>query len=198
MRRLKIILLVTAIAAGLTCGGGLQRAWAEPLTSIQKTYYAVDGKTASQIRHALDRNTPVRQNGKTYDAHTRWNVAWQFYWNAGSDGSCRITTVTTTVRIHYTLPRLQASEDRPQDLETRWSKYITALMAHEDAHAAFGLDAAREIELRLFQLGERSSCQQLASEANDLARAIIARHARLEDRYDAETDHGAREGARFP
>jgi len=198
MRRLKIILLVTAAVAGLLGRFCLQQAWAEPLTRIRKTYYAVDGITAPQIRQALDRNTPVRHNGKTFDAYTGWNVAWQFHWNADGDGSCHVTTVTTTVRIHYTLPRLQANEHRPRALERRWSKYSTALLAHEDGHAAFGVDAAREIEQRLPQLGQRPSCQQLESDANSLAREIVARHARLEDRYDAETDYGARDGARFP
>ena len=198
MQRLKITLLVAAIVAGLFSELGLQRAWGEPLTNIQKTFYAVDGMTAAQIRQALDRNSPVRQNGKTFDAHTRWNVEWQFYWNSGGDGSCRLTTVTTTVRIQYTLPRLQASEDRPPNLERRWSEYIRALVAHEEAHADLGIDAAREVEQRLSQMDGRPSCQQLESDANALAREIIARYARMEERYDAETDHGAKEGARFP
>ena len=198
MWRLKITLLAAAIVAGLFVDVGLQRAWAEPLTSIRKTFYTVDGMTPSQIRQALDRHSPVRQNGKTFDAHTRWNVEWQFFWNSGGDGSCRITTVTTTVRIHYTLPRLQTNEDRPPNLEHRWRKYITALVAHEEAHAALGLDAAREVEQRIYQMNGRPSCRQLESDANALAQEIIARYAWMEDRFDAETDHGDREGARFP
>ena len=198
MRRLRIAVLAAAIIAGLFIGPGFHPACAEPLTSIRKTFYAVDGMTATQIRQALDRNSPVRQNGKTFDAYTRWNVEWQFYWNSGGDGSCRITTVATTVGIHFTLPRLQANENRPPNLERRWSKYISALVTHEEAHADFGIDAAREVEQRLSQMDGRPSCRQLESDANALAREIIARYLRMEDRYDAETDHGAREGARFP
>jgi len=197
-RRLPSFFTGVILAAGLLCGFCCPAALAEPVANVQHTYYPVDGLTASQIRDALDRNTPVRKNGKTFDAYTRWNVAWQFYWTPDNSGTCRITSVSTTVRIHYTLPRLQANADRPLGLESRWKQFIAALVAHEKGHAALGVKAAREIERRLAQIEERDSCHQLEADANRLAEEIIAQYARIEDQYDADTDHGAGDGARFP
>ncbi len=75
---------------------------------------------------------------------------------------------------------------------------MIALIAHEAGHAALGVDAARNIERRLSQMGDRSSCDQLESEANALAREIIVRDTRLDSQYDVDTNYGERDGARFP
>ena len=188
------MILTGCLISIVDCRGAL----AEPVVSRQHTYYSVDGLTAPQIRNALERSTPVRHDGNLFDAYTRWDVQWRFNWTFDGKGVCRITTVSTTVRIHQTLPRLQANRERPPDVTKHWNRYLTALTAHEEGHIALAIDAAREIERQLAQLPERPSCKQLESDANDRARQIISRYTRLEDQFDAESDHGARSGARFP
>lgn len=51
---------------------------------------------------------------------------------------------------------------------------MSALVEHEEGHAALGVDAARKMELQLMQMGDRSSCDQLETDADALARDIIA------------------------
>jgi predicted secreted Zn-dependent protease len=176
----------------------LPQAVAEPEVLVQKVEYWVSGRTAALIRQNLDRNTPVRQNGKPFDAYTQWDVDWQLWWTFDADGTCRMTEVGTTVRIRQTFPRLDNADDLPAQLSGRWEGYMRALIEHEEGHVMLGVDAAREIERQLSQMGDRSSCDQLESEANALARDIIARHALLEVQYDADTNYGERDGARFP
>ncbi len=176
----------------------LPQAIAEPEIIIQKRDYPAVGQTSAQIRQSLDRNTPIRQNGKPFDAYTKWGIDWQFWWAYDGDGTCRITKVTTVVRIRQTFPHLQHTGDLAPQLAERWKRYMIALAEHEAGHAALGVDAARNIERRLSQMGDRSSCDQLESEANTLAREIIARYSRLEAQYDADTNYGERDGARFP
>ncbi len=176
----------------------LPHAIAAPEIIIQKRHYPAAGQTSAQIRQSLDRNTPVRQNGKPFDAYTRWDIDWQFWWAYDGDGTCRITRVTTVVQIWQTFPRMENAGDLVPQLADRWERHMIALIEHEEGHVALGVDAARNIERRLSQMGDRSSCDQLESEANALAREIIARYTRLEAQYDADTNYGERDGARFP
>ena len=171
---------------------------AEPAVNIQAHYYPVAGRTEVQIRQSLDRSTPVRPNGRPFDAYTRWDIDWQFRWAFDGDGTCRMMTVASVVRIVQTFPRLENAAALPPDLADRWERYMRALAAHEAGHVALGVDAARDIEQQLMQMGDRSSCDQLEADANSMAREIIARYALVEDRYDADTNYGERDGARFP
>ena len=182
----------------ILCCVCLPQAHAEPEVRVEETYYSVSGTTAQQIRSSLNRNTPVQQNGQLFDAHTQWDIRWQFWWNADSNGNCRLTRVSTQVVIRYTLPQLQKPETLPEELLRRWKKYLGALVAHEEGHAAIGIDAARAIEHRLLQMGERSSCDQLEIAANRLAQKILNEYAKIDDQYDADTEYGTREGAQFP
>jgi len=176
----------------------LTQAAAQPGVFLQKSEYSVTGQTAALIRQRLDRYTPVRHNGRPFDAYTQWDVDWQLGWVFDADGTCRITAVATTVRIRQTLPHLDQADDLPPPLADRWERYMRALVKHENGHASLGIDAAREIERQLSQLGDRRSCDRLESEANAVAREILARYAILDAQYDADTNYGERDGARFP
>jgi len=176
----------------------LPLAFAEPQVFVQKSEYPVAGQTAALIRQSLDRNTPVRPGGKPFDAYTKWDIDWQLTWTFDADGTCRMTAVITAVRIWQTFPLLENADDLPPQLADRWEGYLRALIEHEKGHVALGVDAARNIERQLSQMGDRPSCDQLESEANALAREVIARYARLEAQYDADTKYGERDGARFP
>jgi predicted secreted Zn-dependent protease len=179
----------------VTC---LPPAFAEPEIFVQESEYSVTGQSAALIRQSLDRNTPVRAGGKPFDAYTKWDIDWQLRWTFDADGTCRMIEVTTTVRIRQTFPRLENADDLPTQLSNRWEGYMRALIEHEKGHAALGVDAAREIERHLSQMGQRSSCGRLESDANAMAREIIARFALREAQYDAATNYGERDGARFP
>ena len=196
--RLRSLVHGPVVVAMVLLLAGPPGAIAEPAVNIQTRYYPVTGRTDVQIRRSLDRGTPVRQNGRPFDAYTRWDIDWQFQWAFDGDGSCRVMSVSTVVRILQTLPRLENAGALPPDLAGRWDRYMRALAVHEEGHVALGIDAARDIEQQLMQMGDRSSCHQLESEANSLAREIIARYALEEDRYDADTNYGERDGARFP
>ena len=173
-------------------------AFAEPEIAVQKTYYQVSGTTAAQIRKSLNRNSPVRQQGQSFDAYTRWDVDWRLRWAYDADGTCRPNMVSTLVRIHYTLPGLQGIDSLAPDLAGRWKRYMSELVAHEEGHAKMGIEAAREIEQQLSALGQRSSCEQLDAEAKFLARDIINRYSLLDDQYDADILYDQRAGPRFP
>jgi predicted secreted Zn-dependent protease len=171
---------------------------AEPEIAVQETYYPVTGANEDHIRRSLNRNSPVRHDGSIYDAYTRWDVDWHLKWAYDADGACRPAGVTTLVRIRYTLPELQNRQALAPELTARWDRYVRALVAHEQGHAAHGIDAAREIERRLPKLGEYPSCDELQAEAHALARQIIDRHILKDSRHDAVVRSGQDNTLRFP
>lgn len=187
-----------AVAVLTLCVACPPPAFAEPEIAVQKTVYQVSGTTAAQIRQSLNRNSPVRQHGQSFDAYTRWDVDWRLRWAYDADGTCRPTTVSTLVRIHYTLPGLQGIDSLAVELAERWKRYMVELVAHEEGHAKMGIEAAREIEQQLSVLGQRSSCDQLDAEAKALVSDIIARYSLLDDQYDTDILYDQRTGPRFP
>lgn len=182
----------------VVCIVGVSPAFAEPDVSLQTVTYPVSGRTAVEIRQSLNRNTPVRLDGNPFDAYTKWDIDWRIRWFENSDGTCRLTQVSTHVRIRTTLPGLLDPDSLSPDVADRWRRYRQALVAHESGHADIGVAAAREIEHELMRLELQPTCDQLANAANRSAREIIARHARMEKRYDTDTRFGANDGAIFP
>jgi predicted secreted Zn-dependent protease len=181
--RYKILIL------GCLLGGSVQ---AEPVVNTDTEYYIVDGTDAASIREDMNAKRP----GK-YDAYTSWKVKWRFYWN-NQKNSCVLTDVKTDVAIKFTLPKLAKNNQADQYAKRRWNNYYRALIAHENGHRDFGVEAATEIETALLSMGQRSNCKTLETEANELAHDIIAKYGELNKQYDADTRHGMNDGAVFP
>lgn len=170
---------------------------AEPVVSIQRSYYTVSGKTENDIRADINAKTPVSENGRKFDAHTKWHVRWNFWWHKSST-ACKITRVETKVDIQQILPKLVEDISLPETLSRKWRAYLQALIGHEDGHKSIGLSAAKEIEERLRGMAPGLTCKELESEANATAKGIIVKYARQEKEYDRRTRHGMNEGAVFP
>jgi predicted secreted Zn-dependent protease len=172
-------------------------ATAEVETSVNNAYYMVEGDNARDIWADVLAKSPVRQNGKQYTAHTKWNVSWQFWWRDNTN-SCRISRVTTRLEVTYTLPRLNRTSSIPDSVVTDWDTYYAALFDHELGHKDLGSRAAAEIEHQILNMGTRRSCEQLESDANEIGKTVIARYSRIEKEYDRKTNHGLNTGAVFP
>jgi predicted secreted Zn-dependent protease len=170
---------------------------AEVETSVNNVYYMVQGDTASDIWADVLAKSPVRQNGKQYTAHTKWNVSWQFWWR-DSGNSCNISRVTTRLEVTFTLPRLNKTSSIPDSVVAEWDAYYAALFDHELGHRDLGRRAAAEIENQITNMGTRGSCEQLESDANAIGKSVIARYSRIEKDYDQKTNHGLNTGAVFP
>lgn len=168
-----------------------------PLISSGIEYYEISGNSEQQIRHNLNAKTPVLFKGKKYDAYTKWNVRWNFWWSE-SQNSCAISKVTVKLDVDQTLPKLIQSDSLTQSLSHQWETYYQALLEHEEGHKSLGLDAANEIEHAIKNLSAQSSCKTLESKANQLGHTIIKKYIKLEKDYDKRTNYGMNEGAIFP
>jgi predicted secreted Zn-dependent protease len=166
-------------------------------TRVNNVYYMVEGDTADDIWEDMLAKSPVRQNGKPYTAHTRWDVSWQFWW-LDNGSTCEISRVTTRLEVTYTLPRLKKASSMSDSVVAEWDTYYAALFDHELGHKDLGSKAAIEIENQISNMGARDSCEQLQSDANEIGKSVIAKYSRIEKDYDRDTNHGLNTGAVFP
>lgn len=164
--------------------------------SLNIEFYEVHGESRDELRRSLEENGPIGESGDRYHGYTKWNIGWNFKLTP-SGRQCRITDLTTKLEVTMTLPRWNKPDNAPKDLAQEWDRYSTALRQHEDGHQNMGISAAEEIKQRLSGLTGTGGCQKLAEDMNSKANAVIAEFNAKELAYDATTEHGATQGARF-
>lgn len=165
-----------------------------PLTGMPNVailYYEVSGRTAEQIRAAIDRH-PRRprdpNDGRPVDAAARWDFRWT--WPEDARGECDLARVGISFGARVLMPRLADEAAVPAPLLRRWRIFIARLAAHEDRHVFSAWRAMPELLATL----RASRC----ADANAAAERLLSRIRQREVDYDRRSDHGLREGVRFP
>jgi predicted secreted Zn-dependent protease len=193
-RILGALLAVSSLAAE----AGLANALADPVVTEMFDYYDVDGATAQEIRADLNRLGPIDgTEHRRFDAVTHWYVRWRYTYK-NVDNGCEIATVSTSADITYAFPRLQRGSSAPTALRRAFAGFLKNLLVHEKGHARVGIDIASRIEQGIRRLPPAPTCPVLEDAANDLGHALIKEANRRDIDYDAQTQHGKTQGARFP
>ncbi len=167
--------------------------WAK---GTQILWYDIQGDSDTELRAQMDAKGP-ELDGDRHDAYTSWHVTWKFPFVKNDEG-CTTGPVTTDVRVVVTLPRWLGYADVNDPLVRRWIRYLDALQEHESGHRLTGINAASDITEQLPQLPPKPTCPEAEETANALARKILEGHRARDVEYDAETKHGATQGATFP
>lgn len=176
-----------ALIQGLMTPTGSARS--EVVETLSFRPYAVSGDTITQVRREMDRYRPQQ-----HDALTTWHVTWRFEFRRKL-GLCFIDTVNTKLDIVYILPELKTADP---GVNRSFDAYWERLKLHEDGHARIGRIIARRIHTGMAALGPYASCLQLEQVANGLGHRLVREGAEMDEAYDAKTDHGATQGARWP
>ena len=143
------------------------------------------------IRRQLDQIGPVSEvTGQRFDGLTTWGLHSTFSYNDSRD-SCSIRNATIEVEAVITLPELQEGSLLPPHELTLWQAYVEQLRAHEDGHVSIYLAAAQDLRDEYLQVGAMADCRQLAAALTALSEAKIAAVRAADQRFDAETGHGA-------
>jgi predicted secreted Zn-dependent protease len=151
-------------------------------------YYDVVGSTEADLRAQLDALGPRGYDGYKGDATTQWNISW--HWPSNSDGSCRLTETVVSCEIKVIFPRWRPPSNVSPALAAKWARYIHALAEHEKGHVDFVVANIPIVESAI----KGATCQT-ANAAGEAALAVIRKH---DIDYDAATQHGVTQGARFP
>lgn len=180
--RLFVALLTLAASSAL----------AEVSESLAYRDYSVAPHPAESLLFALNRASPIRENGRTFHGYTEWQVSWRFRWHQEPSGRCAITSARTQVTGSIQLPQLKGGTAAQK---TAFERYLPALREHELGHYRIGRDAAAHIDREILQLPPMHNCRALEQAANDGAYRTLARFQQQERDYDASTGHGRTQGA---
>jgi predicted secreted Zn-dependent protease len=150
----------------------------EVAVRVEEREYDVFGADERMLELAMDLRGP-RRAGRAFVAFTDWEV----HWARTGDGP--------RVRFHavVTLPRWRPPPFVGAELVERWARFHDALVVHERGHVDIGLAAARALAAEL------GDAPRNARDWASVTRAVVAPYLDAERRYDAQTKHGAAQGA---
>lgn len=159
--------------------------------------YSVSGLDEKAIRKSLNQNTTCIEKGKKFDAYTAWSLSWRYQW-VGSDGKFHLSRFYTKIDSTITMPNWTDRSNAKEKLVKKWDTYYEALLRHELRHRQIAVDAAKELHKQLKNLGTFASGEALSQAADEISNRMLNEARRNEKQYDADTNHGKNDGARFP
>jgi len=150
-------------------------------------YYDISGSTLAELRRELDAKGP-KDGGRGVDAYTRWYFRWE--WPGYGKLECDLSAAVVHAEVEVTFPRWQEDPSAPLELRERWQRYIDALAQHENGHVELAV-RHRETVLQAIQ---SSTCENADESARRAVQSLNAANAA----YDRKTQHGRKDGAKFP
>ena len=171
-------------------------AQAEVSESLQYRYYTVSQRGGEALWQALDRASPIREQGEVFRGDTRWRVNWDMRWQQSPGGRCALTRVQTRLTATITLPQIDGAWNA--EARARFVRYVAALKQHELGHVESGRLAAQSIDRRLSAFPVMPSCHALEQAANAAGFALLEQARQRDLAYDRTTGHGRIEGVVLP
>lgn len=173
------------------------------LTAKRETqFYKIHGRTARDLRKAMDAQGPLSPDGKTrFDGRTDWMLNWTYKWDAKlakQAGIYRLSEWTVDVKSTITLPRWVEAEAANPLERRRWLVYMARLELHEHGHAKLAEAAGDAVNKAFANLKVYPTSKELKEAVRLKAQAVLNLHRAMELEYDQKTDHGKKQGARFP
>ncbi|MUM76975.1 DUF922 domain-containing protein [Pseudodesulfovibrio sp. F-1] len=164
---------------------------AEVVITTATEHYPVDGLTPMEIAENLTLQSPIEQDGRTFQAHTRSDIRYEFTWTRRND-SCTMDKATVYLHIVYKYPRLAQT----QDAKTLrwWQEHLDRLTEHELVHGEIALRAAQELDEAFNSLTDLH-CATVRDVVKALGDAALQTLKERQRAYDALTDHGRNQQA---
>jgi predicted secreted Zn-dependent protease len=136
-------------------------------TSLEKTYYDVEGTTTESIFSHIERNGPTDGEGKRGSGLT--SVVWGYEWQGGPesascpacDSECSIRSMTIKAEMVVTLPQHVDEDSLPPEIRGEWDAYAGSVAQHEQTHVDIYLDGAGAMREAMLAIGPMASCDEL-------------------------------------
>jgi predicted secreted Zn-dependent protease len=169
----------------------------EPL--VRETYdtYDVQGASLPELRAGLRQSGIRMKDGSTYDALTSWAVRWEYDYESSSAG-CTVDDFRVYVDVTIRYPRWVSDDEAPAPLADAWDSYLHSLIRHEQGHRDLAVAAADAMTRSISKLPPAATCSELDRSVDALGRSFMKRLSLEQLAYDADTDHGAAQGAVLP
>ena len=146
-------------------------------------YFAVSGMSVPELLDSL------RRSHSNFDAETHWDVSVNHTWRQ-SGKTCRMTSVDVALKLTVLLPKLATKV--PPDVQARWDKFLAGVIVHENGHVKLYKSTAEDLDRSLGALSR--PCDIFLRDAAAVTQDGYKRMQKTNDDYDAETDHGVKQG----
>jgi predicted secreted Zn-dependent protease len=163
---------------------------------VWRRTYDVPGTDVREIGRNLNALRTSAGHGD-FSAQTKWDLRWSMRYQEET-GACRLAVVTIEYYAVVTLPALVSESVLLEPDVARWYRFAEALEAHELAHVEREIAGAEGLRQALLALEPQPGCQTLAARVTEMGEAAKDAIRQSDDAFDAETEHGALEGATFP
>ena len=166
---------------------------------VRETYdtYNVHGTSIPELCACLSRNGVRMNNGDIYDALTSWDVKWEYDYDR-SPGGCSVDDFRAVVDVTIRYPRWVSNDDAPAPLANAWDAFLHSLIQHEQVHRDIAVAAADGLIRAATAIPPAATCADLDQAVEALGRSFMKQLTLDQQAYDAETSHGAMQGAVLP
>jgi predicted secreted Zn-dependent protease len=127
--------------------------------------------------------------------HTDWYLTYT-YRPRSAPGGCAVDSVTTKLDLKVRMPRWTPSSGASSDLQSRWGRYLSALHTHELGHVQNGRDFESAFK-RTASATSAPDCGALDASLRSSFAALLRQANQRDVDYDAQTRHGATQGAYY-
>jgi predicted secreted Zn-dependent protease len=132
-------------------------------TSLEETYYQVEGSSTETIFSHIEQNGPTDGEGKRGSGLT--SVVWGYEWQGGPEvGDCSIRSMTIMAEMVVTLPQHADTGALAENIRDDWEEYAASVAVHEQTHVDIYNQGAEAIRERMLAIGSMSTCDELEAE----------------------------------
>jgi predicted secreted Zn-dependent protease len=157
---------------------------AETIIRKSVTYFAIGGKTVSDldremtIRGPLSRNTGRRHPGAT---QIKFNGSATF---VARDSHCEIGGAKVSLSTKIILPRWTNRKRASAEMALIWDTLSADIKRHEERHAEIARTHARQLEKTILALPSASDCASLKTRVNRVSQQAMIAHDKDQARFD--------------
>jgi predicted secreted Zn-dependent protease len=171
---LAIVLLASALAPPATAA------------SVARTYsyFSVGGATLPELQEELSARGPkVKSTGRRHPGATEMEFSNRIGYEE-TNGKCRASRATVSVKARITLPRWTRPGSAQQDTRLIWDALAGDIKRHEESHVGIARNHAREMEDAVLALPAQKNCELAAHKAKETIQRIMAKHDAAQNRFD--------------
>jgi len=154
--------------------------------SVARTYsyFAVGGSTLPELQEELSLRGPtVKSTGRRHPGATEMEFSNRISYQE-TNGKCRASKATVSVKARITLPRWTRPGSAAQDTRLIWDALAGDIKRHEESHVSIATNHAREMEQAVLALPPQKSCDIVTRKAKDTILRILAKHDAAQNRFD--------------
>ena len=155
-------------------------------TIIRKstTYFAIGGRTASDLDREMSRRGPLSQTtGRRHPGATRikFNGSATFI---GKNGRCYIGGAKVSLSTRLMLPRWSNRRKATREMALLWDTLASDIKRHEERHAEIARTHARQLEKTILALPSMRDCPTLKARVNRVSQEAMIDHDKDQLRFD--------------